>query len=177
MEKIEYLMNKIEDLGHGKIAVHVKKELLDELEQLRPLLINPAMVPEVVADFIEGAKGRGFCLTDSIVVMKSESRNVLEWYNLNVKKYESAYVNGCTVEKEPLYYIRLKNTNPTNSNHCYLWLNQSTKEVFFETKTLKWTNNGNVKNTFTEKEIDEISDGAFANNKAFETVPAEVEKI
>lgn len=177
----------VDDLGTGTRAVYKEiDEVLEDLEQLKSSLpTQPELVevPKVTGVMIDYFKREGFSLHESLNLhvnvpntLSLVYKEFREWLTLDdyaTKEdiFARAWLDGYTVKKEQLYYVRLKNTTLIDANHCYLWLNQSTNEVFFEKKTLKWTNEGNVKNTFTEQEIAAISDGAFVDNKAFEAVP------
>lgn len=66
-------------------------------------------VPQFVGDFIAEQKKLGHMLSYSIDACMSD--RVAEWYWDNSELFARAWLDGYTVEKEPKYTVKLKNTD------------------------------------------------------------------
>lgn len=116
-------------------------------------------------------------------------KDVRDWYYekpYHAELFYRAILDGYTIAKEKQFYIKVKNTCPTK----YVWLNQSTKNIYFDNRSTNWTNNGNVKNIFTKSELAEIANGTLYKqeyereeltdrewfNPLFELIPVDGEK-
>ena len=119
-------------------------------------------VPQFVADWFEENKGSlDYMIFETCRDLTDEYTDEFEnWFGYNENKAITTLVNmknGYTVAKEKRFYIKVKNTCPTK----YVWLNQSTKNIYFDNRSTNWTNNGNVKNIFTKSELTEIANGTL----------------
>ncbi|WP_285046684.1 DUF1642 domain-containing protein [Lactococcus petauri] len=150
-------------------------------------------IPEFMVEWIESKKGENYRNGKLLIshyqwVFHHSNRNnkVNKWIQNNFDVFLQALVNGYTVSKEKRFYIKVKNTCPTK----YVWLNQSTKNIYFDNRSTNWTNNGNVKNIFTKSELTEIANGTLYKqeyereeltdrewfNPLFELIPVDDEK-
>ena len=123
-------------------------------------------VPQFVADWYENVSPLFLegCIFDFILSNPqggaSASSEFEKWFMENNNSIEILIDMkrlGYTVAKEKRFYIKVKNTCPTK----YVWLNQSTKNIYFDNRSTNWTNNGNVKNIFTKSELTEIANGTL----------------
>lgn len=98
---------------------------LRDLEQLNEINTKKVTVPQYVADWIEEAKKEGYSILGAI--NKAPKGEVEGWLELqNVEIFAEAWVNGHEIEKEKLYYVRLKNVDEnynylTNIKHLNAW--------------------------------------------------------
>lgn len=138
----------------NKIIEHFK-----DWQPPKPLVV----VPQIVADFIKTLKIKGVKpLMDSVtfgeIGFTEEKRDeILHWINEHQEEYMRAWLDGYTVEKEKMYYLKNKitnqyiNMNPYNG-HCH------------ESMTF-----GNCyKCVFTQSEIDDMETGSY------EQIPVEM---
>jgi len=181
-ERIDYWRKETVDPQSSKDAIKLADIIYYELSKIKKMLSQPkqkqeiAEFPEHIVKYLDACNSRNKPLIEVIGKAKYHDPDYIYWTEEETRNIAIAYSTGnYTVKKEPLYYVVLKNTTESSANRCYLWLNKRTKKVFFNLKQLDWTNNGTVKNTFLKKEIAEISNGAFIDNKAFEIVPVEEE--
>ncbi|MCH1712423.1 DUF1642 domain-containing protein [Lactococcus petauri] len=148
-------------------------------------------IPEFVAEFITKLKKANNNLTFAFSSKFNECpakywNEAIVWRLNHPEEFAQAWLNGYTVAKEKRFYIKVKNTCPTK----YVWLNQSTKNIYFDNRSTNWTNNGNVKNIFTKSELTEIANGTLYKqeyereeltdrewfNPLFELIPVDDEK-
>lgn len=149
-------------------------------------------IPEFVAEWIKSQDHNTRNRNGTLVYehYKKEPENddyypVHDWIADHFDEFLQALIYGYTV-KEKRFYIKVKNTCPTK----YVWLNQSTKNIYFDNRSTNWTNNGNVKNIFTKSELTEIANGTLYKqeyereeltdrewfNPLFELIPVDDEK-
>lgn len=119
-------------------------------------------IPEFVEEFITKLKKANNNLTFAFSSKFNECpakywNEAIVWRLNHPEEFAQAWLNGYTVAKEKLFYIKVKNTCPTK----YVWLNQSTKNIYFDNRSTNWNNNGNVKNIFTKSELTEIANGTL----------------
>lgn len=148
-------------------------------------------IPEFVAEFITKLKKANNNLTFAFSSKFNECpakywNEAIVWRLNHPEEFAQSWLNGYTVAKEKRFYIKVKNTCPTK----YVWLNQSTKNIYFDNRSTNWTNNGNVKNIFTKSELTEIANGTLYKqeyereeltdrewfNPLFELIPVDDEK-
>lgn len=123
-------------------------------------------IPRFVATEIE-EKNRRYSNFHKTANIESYVKEVRDWYHekpYNAELFYRSILDGYTVAKEKQFYIKVKNTCPTQ----YVWLNQATKNIYFDGRSTNFTNNGNVKNIFTQSELSEIADGELYDPERIE---------
>ena len=133
------------------------QELLKENNKLKSQLQHQALpvVPEFVAEWIERLK------TNDLKPLKNPEtygetgfteeklQNILFWISENQEDYMRAWLDGYTVEKQQLFYLREKNTNyylnKSRNNGLELVVNP-----YFDED-----------NEFTQEEIDSMETGSY----------------
>ncbi|MGF2129159.1 DUF1642 domain-containing protein [Lactococcus lactis] len=141
-----------------------RQQLEHEIANLTPQLQQQALpvVPECVGEFIEDCKKEGDCLfgvfADAIRVEHDMPDLVYFWLGdegNNDELFARAWLDGYTVEKPQLFYLREKNTN--------YYLNKS-KNNGLELVPNPYFDEDNQ---FTKQEIDSMQTGSY------ELVPVE----
>ncbi|MCT0080696.1 DUF1642 domain-containing protein [Lactococcus lactis subsp. lactis] len=171
-EKLEILPIKTiqHPVGDTKYyaAVHVKTLIAqadEEIANLKSQLQQQALpvVPKFVAEWIEYVKEDGIFNALALFDKDDTPEDVNEWLFLqsnddNINLILRAWLDGYTVEKPQLFYLKNKLTT------SYLILDTSTG--YFE----HWGSNeatGRYKSSFTQQEIDSMETGSY------ELVPVE----
>lgn len=76
------------------------------------VVVEKPTIPEFVAEAIEEDKECGYDVYESIDLILGTNGgglpSISDWVARNIDKYASAWLNGFTVEEEPLYRARLK---------------------------------------------------------------------
>lgn len=148
-------LNEYADALENEISVLKETPKIEILldDMAKPLVV----VPQIVADYIETQKGNNYNGNASLIVKHYDSfkddgndSELNIWIANNFNDFLKAIVNGYTVEKEQLYYLKNKitnqyiNMNPYNG-HCH------------ESMTF-----GNCyKCVFTQSEIDDMETGSY----------------
>ena len=139
---IEDLIKKYESLegvwsaNGAEIARHC---FLRDLKQLNAIDTKKVTVPQYVADWIEEAKKEGYSIFGAI--NKAPKGEVEGWIELqNVEIFAEAWVNGCEVEKEKRYTVKMRATKQP------LFYNNMYEKIFFSL--------GELATRFTRKELE-----------------------
>ena len=156
----------------NKIIEHFK-----DWQPPKPLVV----VPQIVADYIETQKGNDFDRVGTLVCGhfgtlvyghhaaddRSEKHSELhKWITDNFDTFLEAIVNGYTVEKEKLFYLRNKITR------AYLF--EDAHDEYFEYFNVKRKEmDRRRKAKFTQSEIDKLNTGSY---EQIEVKVEEVEK-
>lgn len=141
-----------------------KIDKLTTLELIK-LLDEPqkVVIPQSVADWIEHFKKcsgtlygstapysyYGRAITDDF---EGDITEVLRWIRDNSEVYARAWLDGCEVEKEKRYLVKVKGVNGYG---CYLNKGLLSKEYFFESKA----EIGGCRTKHTRKELEEAGFG------------------
>ncbi|HHG8063965.1 Protein of uncharacterised function (DUF1642) [Streptococcus pneumoniae] len=95
---------KLEGVWNDEGAELARQIFLQDLEQLdKP---QPVKVKKFVADFIAEQKKLGHTLSYSIDASMSDI--VAEWYWDNSELFALAWLDGCEVEEEKRYFVKIK---------------------------------------------------------------------
>lgn len=115
MGKIDELINKIAAYNPSEIAPIAKRDLIDDLRQLRlslPTQQDKVEVPELIHKWIKHVKGLAWGLADllnpsaSNVCIAGDVKKWLEGDKLNAEILARAWLeDDYNVIKEPLYYV------------------------------------------------------------------------
>lgn len=159
-------------LHFGFIPNESQNKIIEHFKGWQPHK-QPVVVPQIVASYIETQKGNDFDRVGTLVCGhfstlvyghhaaddRSEKHSELhKWITDNFDTFLEAIVNGYTVEKEQLYYLREKNTG------YYLTKKGDTLKLvvnpyFDET------------NEFVQEEIDKLNIGSY------EKIDVKVEEV
>ena len=102
---INEILNKLgSEYGFHKYCAGYKQGKFDGIMKREKVT-----VPQFVGDFIAEQKKLGHMLSYSIDACMSD--RVAEWYWDNSELFARAWLDGYTVEKEPKYTVKLKNTD------------------------------------------------------------------
>lgn len=102
---INEILNKLgSEYGFHKYCAGYKQGKFDGIMKREKVT-----VPQFVGDFIAEQKKLGHMLSYSIDACMSDI--VAEWYWDNSELFARAWLDGYTVEKEPKYTVKLKNTD------------------------------------------------------------------
>lgn len=163
-EKLEILPIKTiqHPVGDTKYytAVHVKTLIAqadEEIANLKSKLQQQALpvVPEFVAEWIEILKTKGLKPLKNPETYgetgftEEKLQNIVFWISENQEDYMRAWLDGYTVEKPQLFYLREKNTN--------YYLNKS-KNNGLELVPNPYFDEDNQ---FTKQEIDSMETGSY----------------
>lgn len=144
------LFEKIKEFPYseGVIIDTVKINRTWLLRMIKELEPEKVKVPQFVAEYIEKSRLKGWDLLASMCfVLNEKNKKTTKWLYLGENKniFALAWIYGYTVEKEPKYKVKVKNTDD--------YLNET--EVGFH-----FFNNSKNNKTFTRKEL-EYSDFAW----------------
>ena len=114
------LVKKYEETIYAIIAT---EEVLKDLKQLDEP--DKPVVPQFVANYIEDTKVNEWDLLEAMDnVVYEDDKDLRKWFNNNTENFALAWINGCTVEKEKRYYVRLKGVDENyNYFNCIKHLN------------------------------------------------------
>ena len=114
------LVKKYEETIYVIIAT---EEVLKDLKQLDEP--DKPVVPQFVANYIEYTKVNEWDLLEAMDnVAYEDDKDLRKWFNNNTENFALAWINGCTVEKEKRYYVRLKGVDENyNYFNCIKHLN------------------------------------------------------
>lgn len=173
-EEADYKYNPKGTISREVFLKIALKSRIQPIIQQQPLPVIPPFVAEWYEKHKNNLEYSIYSINIDINDLTKELTDIQYWFNTRKNKPMETIFEmkrlGYTVEKPKLFRLRLKNTILKD---CCLWLCLATKQVYIDQVEKDWTNNGIVKNTFTEQEIVEISDGAFIDNKAFEKIEVE----
>ena len=172
-EKLEILPIKIiqHPVGNTKYyaAVHVKTLITqadEEIANLKSQLQQQALpvVPECVAEFIEDCKKEEECLfgifADATRVEHDMPDLVYFWLGdegNNDELFARAWLDGYTVEKPQLFYLK----NKLTTSYLALDINTGYYEHWGEEIIPKLLNKQGYKSSFTQEEIDSMQTGSY----------------
>ena len=136
--------------------------------------IDKPVIPQFVADWIEQLHGQGFNSDDLLEILFSRNYEVAElrifdWFVDDKERAVAAILYGYGVEKEPLYYAKVKGWNLTNNKNVFwnyrsLLLSPMLSRLYFGDKE----SNDIVKTKLTKEEWNEL--GINDTNADFEGV-------
>ena len=141
-------------------CIHERDEYIDYLESklsnARPQQALP-VVPEYVADYISELKEKGFGIQFGLMCSTYDAAGegnakAIHWKDDNAETFARAWLDGYTVEKPQLFYLKNKLTT------SYLILDTSTG--YFE----HWGSTGatgRYKSSFTQQEIGSMQTGSY----------------
>ena len=169
-EVTEFYTRKVTDYQHhlkqlNEYADALENEIsvLKETPKVEVLLDNMAkrlvVIPRLVADFIESENHNGHNREGTLVFEHYNSykgngncSELHEWIADNFDTFLEAIVNGYTVEKEQLYYLKNKLTNK--------YLLEHKVELYFEEDELN-EESSYWKTKFNQSEIDKLIIGSY----------------
>lgn len=109
------------------------------------------VVPQFVADVIEGAREKSPELEDALhYTWGNGTKEFTEWYNKKSNRdlFARAWLDGYDVEKEKRYLVKVKGVNDYG---CYLNKGLLSKEYFWESKA----EIGGCRTKHTRKQLEE----------------------
>ena len=132
--KKQELIKHIEDLPYkeGPIVDKIdisRKGLLELVKQLDEP--KKVVVPQFVADVIEGAREKSLELEDALhYTWGKGTKEFTEWYKKKSNRdlFARAFLDGYTVEKEKRYLVKMKGVEKCSS---YLKLNKKSNRWYF----------------------------------------------
>ena len=154
MSEFEKEYNDLGFRAQALDAVLADKDIVENFKDWQPP--KPLVkVPRIVADFIKTLKIRGIKpLMDSVtfgeIDFTEEKRDeILHWINEHQEEYMRAWIDGYTVEKEPLYALEFP--KQLNTFVAYTVKNQDNEVIISGYTSIK-----KGAKRFTEKEIKDI---------------------
>ena len=152
---------KLEGVWDAEGAEIARRIFLQDLEQLDEP--KPVVVPQFVADVIEGAREKSPELEDALhYPWFNGTKEFTEWYNKKSNRdlFARAWLDGYTIE-EKRYQVKMKGISSLFRHLKYNFL------------TEKWymgndAEDKNVKKTHTRKEIEDAGFGEVFNSSLFE---------
>ena len=169
-EVTEFYTRKVTDYQHhlkqlNEYADALENEIsvLKEAPKVEVLLDNMAkrlvVIPRLVADFIESENHNGHNREGTLVFEHYNSykgngncSELHEWIADNFDTFLEAIVNGYTVEKEKLYYLKNKLTNK--------YLLEHKVDLYFDEDELN-EESSYWKTKFNQSEIDKLNIGSY----------------
>lgn len=167
-EITEFYTRKVKDYQYrlkqlNEYADELENEIsvLKETPKVEVLLDNMAkqlvVIPRLVADFIESENHNEYNREGTLVFEHYNSykgngncSELDEWIADNFDTFLEAIVNGYTVEKEQMFYLREKNTG--------YYLDKNKKHSFLKLVINPYFDDDNK---FTQSEIDELNIGSY----------------
>lgn len=122
-----------EGYEQGKLEGAWVGNQLKDADKIRQELNKP-VVPQFVADVIEGAREKSPELEDALhYTWFNGTKEFTEWYNKKSNRdlFARAWLDGYEVEKEKRYLVKVKGVNEYG---CYLNKGLLSKEYFLESK-------------------------------------------
>ena len=109
-ELVKTLMERMQKFGYFPSFTNVKT-FIKEYEKLANPEPQKPVVPQFVADVIEGARGHSAELEDALhYTWFNGSEEFTEWYKKKSNRdlFARAWLDGYTVEKEKRYLVKMK---------------------------------------------------------------------
>ena len=163
-------MNKrelIKEYEGARFAMVTVSSVLEDLKQLDEP--QKPVVPQFVADVIEGAREKSPELEDALhYTWDNGSKEFTEWYKKksNRDRFARAWLDGYTVEKEKKYIVKINNVfkNASYLNHSLMnkrWIFTDSLET------------DSCKTKHTRKELEDAGFGEVFNSSLFEVEEVE----
>ena len=107
IEKYKSSLNKVHKVYGDYYKTEAYEEVLKDLKRLdEPQRVT---VPQIVADYIEYTKVNEWDLLEAMDnVAYEDDKDLRKWFNNNTENFALAWINGCTIEKEPKYTVKIK---------------------------------------------------------------------
>ena len=144
-----------------------RQQLEHEIANLTPQLQQKALpvVPECVGEWIEKDKNYGRSVYDGLHRLDYEAgeiapREVAKWVfdnKKNLNLFTRAWLDGYTVEKPQLFYLK----NKLTTSYLALDINTGYYEHWGEEIIPKLLNKQGYKSSFTKQEIDSMQTGSY----------------
>lgn len=146
------------------------KEIADLKSQLQQQSLP--VVPECVAEWIEDLKNKGYgplknpgTYGEAISDLSDESlEKILTWISQHQEEFMRAWLDGYTVEKPQLFYLK----NKLTTSYLALDINTGYYEHWGEEIIPKLLNKQGYKLSFTQQEIDSMQTGSYEQIKVEE---------
>ncbi len=160
MTKFEEEFNNC--LHFGFIPNEQQNKIIEHFKDWQPQQALP-VVPECVVEWIEILKTKGLKPLKNLETYgetgftEEKLQNIVFWISENQEDYMRAWLDGYTVEKPQLFYLK----NKLTTSYLALDINTGYYEHWGEEIIPKLLNKQGYKLSFTQAEIDSMQTGSY----------------